>query len=95
MSAFPPIDTLQQIPWSILLDKFVLDFDILDVVFWTPRLSWPEIGKAFGAVIICKCITDQIESWLLAPVKAKAKALIGPAIAARWPQFARRLRLAT
>ena len=89
MLVFPPVDALQQIPWSILLDKFVLDFDILDVVFWIPRMTWPEIGKAFGAVVICKCITDQIEGWVLAPVKRGLKALAAPFLSRRFPSLAR------
>lgn len=94
MFVFPPIDAMQQVPWSMILDKLILDFDIFYLVFWFPRLSWVEIAEAFGALALCKCVSDQIEAWLLAPVKARLKAPLGRLITAVAPALARRLGLA-
>jgi hypothetical protein len=91
MLIIPPLDAIQQVPWSMVIDKLLSDFDMLDLVFWFPRLSWPELGKAFGGMILCKCASDQIENWALAPLKARLKMRIGRCIGARWPRLACRL----
>jgi hypothetical protein len=86
-----PFDVLQHVPWSMVIDKLMLDFDIFDLVLWFPKLSWGEIIKAFGALALCKCVSDQIENWLLAPVKARLKQPLQRWLAARSPRLARRM----
>lgn len=78
-------------PVSLLIDKFLLDFDVLDVMVWYPRLSWIELGRALGAVLVCKIAGDQVERWALAPLKSRVKRKLGNWCASRWPQLLRRL----
>jgi hypothetical protein len=87
MVIYPPLDAVLQVPWSVLIDKLLFDFDMLDLVFWFPRLSWPELGQAFGGMVLCKCASDQIENWALAPLKTRLKARIGRC----WPRLGQRL----
>lgn len=88
-----PCDLAIVVPFSGLLDKLLLDFDFLDIVFWFPRLSWEEFAKAFGAYLACKCISDQIDHWAFAPIKNRMKAGLARRIALRWPALAQRLNL--
>lgn len=89
-----PLDAVV-VPGAVLLDKLLLDFDVLDIMLWFPRLSWIECVRAIGAVVACKCVTDQIERWALAPLKRRAKASLGRSLARYWPTLARRLNLET
>ncbi len=91
MLFFIPIDFLQAQPFSILVDKFLLNFDILDVMVWYPRLSWVELSRALGAVLACKVAGDQVERWALAPIKSRVKRKLGLWCARHWPALARRL----
>jgi len=93
MDFLSPLDTAIVVPAAVVLDKLLLDFDILDVMLWFPKLSWIECIKAIGAVLACKCVTDQIERWALAPLKSRAKTSLGRSLARRWPALARRLNL--
>lgn len=93
MMSFLPPDLIAAVPHAIVIDKLLLDFDMLDLVFWLPKLSWPEIGKAFGAMVLCKCASDQIENWALAPIKSRLKRRLAAPIGRRWPVLARRLGL--
>lgn len=80
-------------PLAGLLDRMLLDFDILSVVVWAPRLSWIEIVQALAAIFACKWLSDQIERLALAPIKTRLKAAAANRVARRWPKLARRLRL--
>ncbi len=93
MDFLSPLDTAIVVPAAVVLDKLLLDFDILDVMLWFPKLSWIECIKAIGAVLACKCVTDQIERWALAPLKSRARTSLGRNLARRWPALARRLNL--
>lgn len=85
-----PLDFNVLVPLSLFIDKLVLDFDVLDVMFWFPRLSWAEFGRALAAVLVCKYLSDQVERWAFAPLKARLKRVLGGAIASRFPRLARR-----
>lgn len=87
-----PFDFLPVLPFSLLIDKFLLNFDILDVMVWYPRLSWIELSRAIAAVLACKIAGDQVERWALAPIKARMRRKIGCWCAGRWPALSRRLR---
>ena len=91
MISFPPIEILTLVPFAGFIDKFVLDFDILDLVLWYPRLSWGEFSRALGAVFACKLVGDQVERWALAPIKRRAKAKLADVCRHRWPSLAVRL----
>jgi hypothetical protein len=91
MIFFLPLDLNLIVPLSGMLDKLLLDFDMLDIVLWFPRLSWGELLRALGAVLLCKCASDQIERWAFAPLKSRLKRRVAAGIAARWPQLARRV----
>ena len=91
MPFFLPIDLLPSVPASMLIDKFMLDFDLMDLVVWYPRLSWTELSRAMGAIFACKIAGDQVERWALAPIKSRIKRRLGGWCARRWPTVARRL----
>lgn len=91
MISLPPFEILTLVPFAGLIDKFVLDFDILDLVLWYPRLSWGEFSRALGAVFACKLVSDQMERWALAPIKRRAKAKLAEICHDRWPSIALRL----
>lgn len=91
MMIFLPADLFTAVPLAAVIDKLLLDFDMLDLVVWFPKLSWAEIGKAFAAMVLCKCVSDQIENWALAPIKARLRQRLARRLAGRWPRFARRL----
>lgn len=86
-----PLDGTILTPVSLLIDKFLLNFDVLDVMVWYPRLSWAELARALGAVLACKIAGDQVERWALAPIKSRVKRKLGNWCASRWPQLSRRL----
>jgi hypothetical protein len=86
-----PFDVSLLTPVSLLIDKFLLDFDVLDVMVWYPRLSWIELGRALGAVLACKVAGDQVERWALAPIKSRVKRKLGCWCARTWPGLSRRL----
>ncbi|MEQ1688321.1 MAG: hypothetical protein ABL874_07090 [Sphingopyxis sp.] len=94
MPIFLPCDLAIVVPFSGLLDKWLLDFDIVDIVVWFPRLSWVEFAKAFGAYLACKCMSDQIDRWAFAPIKHRIKARLARQVVLKWPSLARRLNLA-
>jgi hypothetical protein len=85
-----PADFFVLLPWSGVIEKFVLNFDMIDIVLWFPRLSWGEIMQAFGAVVLCHCASDQISRWALDPIKARIKKAAFIAIARRYPALATR-----
>lgn len=91
MFLFLPTDVFSAVPYAAIIDKLLLDFDMLDLVVWLPKLSWSEIGKAFAAMVLCKCLADQIENWALAPLKARLRRHLARRLATRWPGLARRL----
>lgn len=91
MPVFLPCDLSIIIPFSGMLDKLLLDFDIFDIVFWFPRLSWVEFAKALGAYLTCKCVSDQIERLAFAPIKNRLKSGLARRLAGRWPVIAHRL----
>lgn len=93
MPIFLPCDLAIVIPFSGVLDKLLLDFDIFDIVFWFPRLSWTEFAKALGAYLACKCVSDQIERLAFAPIKSRLKAGMLQSLADRWPSIARKFNL--
>ena len=92
MISFPPFEIWTLVPFAGLIDKFVLDFDILDLAMWYPRLSWAEFSRALGAVLACKLVCDQLERWAMAPLKRRAKAKLAEVCRDRWPSLAQRLR---
>lgn len=94
MLLFIPLDFNILLPVSGLVDRLLLDFDVVDVMVWFPRLTWGEFGRAMGAVLVCKCISDQLSRWAFAPLKSRIKRRLVLAVVSRWPQAARRLRIA-
>ncbi len=89
MLLFLPTDVLPLLPSAAVIDKLLLDFDLLDLAWWFPHLSWNEFGRAFGAFFACKLAGDQVERWALAPVKARAKTMLACWCALRWPTLSR------
>ena len=48
-------------PLSGLIEKLVLQMDLIDLVLWFPNLSWREFGTSLAAIVSWKLIADQIE----------------------------------
>ena len=55
------MDTHVIVPLSGLVQKLVLDMDLVDLVLWFPNLSWQEFGSSLAAVVGWKLVADQIE----------------------------------
>lgn len=93
MLLFLVTDFALPIPGGLLLDKLILNFDMMDLVFWYPRLSWSELGKCALALIGSKILVDQIERWALAPVKRRVRRWCATACKHRWPLLSKRLHV--
>jgi hypothetical protein len=55
-------DTHVITPMSALLQKLILEMDLVDLVLWFPNLSWQEFTTSLAAILGCRLITDQIEA---------------------------------
>lgn len=92
MPDFLPFDVIA-VPLAGLVDRVLLDFDILNIVIWWPRLSWTEIGQALGALFACKWASDQLERLAFAPLKSCIRSYLSRQMVEHWPGVARRLKL--
>jgi hypothetical protein len=54
-------------PLAGLIDRLILDYDLIDLVVWLPHLSWPELAGSLGALVACKVVSDQVEA-IVGPV---------------------------
>lgn len=46
--------------WDII-ERFVFDPSLVDLVLWFPHLSWNEFGASAATVVVYKFISTQIE----------------------------------
>lgn len=61
----PPLSPLLAGPAGLLIEKLVLDFDLIELILRFPEMNWGELGASLAAILGWKWLGDQIDRWIM------------------------------